>query len=59
MDTLELDQVFKQELFKRFIKGQGCCIDNFENKKELHHLERMCVCIPTVSAVLELGFQAQ
>lgn len=44
MDTLELDQIFKQELFKRlFIKGQDCCIDNFENKKKLHRLERMCL----------------
>lgn len=60
MDTLELDQIFKQELFKwLFIKGQDCCIDNFENKKKLHRLERMCLPIPAVRAVLELGFQTQ
>ena len=29
MDILELYQIFKQELFKRFIKGWYCCTDNF------------------------------
>lgn len=33
MDILEWYQIFKQELFKRFIKGWYCCTDNFGKEK--------------------------